>query len=136
MTLIIHPQNARLITPANGAVGASLETELSWEGVGNCVYNVYFGTSPETLELAFEGIEQESVFVGNLDWSTDYYWQVESVYAEESYLSVLRFFTTAGFRCAEVLPMDFNGDCRVDLLDLSLFAEYWLVETEKVEDNN
>ena len=135
MTLLINPDNPVLVSPLNAASGVLLETELVWEGVGICTYNVYFGTDADSLDLLAGGLEQESHLVSNLDWSTTYYWQVESVYPEQTLFSVIRSFTTVAWRCQEQLIMDFNNDCRVDLLDLAMFSQYWLAETDKVADN-
>lgn len=37
------------------------------------------------------------------------------------------FFTMLGFDCAMSLPADLSGDCRVDLKDLAMFVQDWLV---------
>ncbi len=70
-------------SPANGATGV-VTANLSWTLVDPTVtapvFDVYFGTDPEALELIAEAITETSLNVGiagsELDFLTTYYWVV------------------------------------------------------------
>jgi hypothetical protein len=62
---------------------------------------------------------------GNLLPCTTYYWQVvtENGCGERT-AGPIWSFTTKG------IPADFDEDCDVDMVDLAIFASYWLYGTD------
>ncbi|TJZ61124.1 T9SS type B sorting domain-containing protein [Sphingobacterium olei] len=54
------------------------DLELSWEGKEDA-YNVYLGTSLESLALIAEGLTEKTFKVASLDGSKDYYWRVDAI---------------------------------------------------------
>jgi hypothetical protein len=67
--------------PANGAVGVSVHTDLSWDSnSGTASYNVYFGTDSTPDETEFIGNQTEKTCnPGLLKLASKYYWRVDSV---------------------------------------------------------
>ncbi|MEA2054153.1 MAG: M28 family peptidase [Candidatus Thermoplasmatota archaeon] len=70
-------------SPANGATGIGINTDISWTGgdpdPGDTVtYDVYFGTdsTPDSTELVSSGQTTTVYDPGTLSYSTTYYWQI------------------------------------------------------------
>ena len=68
-------------TPADGEVGVSVATDLSWAGgdpdVGDTVtYDVYFGTTSPPTTVICDDVSTTTCDPGTLSYNTSYYWYV------------------------------------------------------------
>ena len=106
---------------------------LSWNNNDvDCTttFDVYLGTDSESLELICQGTNEKqcdpTVNGATLDCDTTYYWQVSAhnccMGVEDPTFGPVWSFTTAP------LMADINGDCAVDILDLQIMANYWLID--------
>lgn len=70
------------LSPADGgSLNFFRDVTLNWENNSHSVggalsYDLYFGTSPETMELLAESTSETSFSVGELQAQTSYYWKV------------------------------------------------------------
>jgi len=66
-------------SPADGAVGVSLSTILSWTaGIGAVSHDVYFGTDSTPDETEFKGNQTATTFnPGTLNFGITYYWRID-----------------------------------------------------------
>jgi len=89
------PAQATEPYPADGATGTDIYLPLSWTaGSGTVAYDVYFGSSVETLLL--QGQQQSDVFdPGLLTGSTTYYWRIDPVNSSGTTTGQIWSFTTA-----------------------------------------
>jgi hypothetical protein len=70
-------------SPANGAKGVGIDTDISWSPGADAVSSdVYFGTENPPAFLA--NVEGTSIAPGTLEYGTTYYWQVNTVKADGS----------------------------------------------------
>jgi len=93
--------------PADGAVGASMTTALSWTAATNATsHDVYLGLDKEAVRNAdtsspeYQGnaaLGSESVDPGKLAWLTLYYWRVDAVTSAGPVKGPIWSFTTADF---------------------------------------
>ena len=72
------PNCATNLSPANGATGITLNTELSWSSGGGAPlsYDVFFGTDAQNLTLIADNNVDTDVAVGPLVQGQTYFWQV------------------------------------------------------------
>ena len=117
--------------PSNASRNVDVLTDLSWlAGTDLTNQTVYFGTDPDpsnspivasgdsTLETV-----SNAALDGPLDPNTTYYWKVDGQdTTESSFPGTVWSFTTQ----IEPITGDLNGDWKVDLIDLSIFAGQWL----------
>lgn len=113
--------------PADGSEDVYIATALSWRpGAGAQSHNVYFGESADNLSLAAENLSenrwQPPVPLG---YQTRYYWRVDERTADGGMLTGDVWTFTTQQKPAACLTGDLNGDCRVDIADLALFADAW-----------
>ncbi|RLG24161.1 hypothetical protein DRN85_08100 [Methanosarcinales archaeon] len=82
--------------PADGAIDVSVNVgSLSWDApIGGAEsYNVYFGTDP--MNLVYEGnVFETSYSLGTLEYSTTYYWKIDSIVEGITYTGDVWRFTT------------------------------------------
>jgi hypothetical protein len=79
-TSIAPPAQVISPTPFNGAIGVSLNQQLSWGAVPGATYNVYFGTT--TINLTFITNTVLTSFSSSvLSFNTQYYWRIDSTSA-------------------------------------------------------
>ncbi len=81
-------------SPAHNETGVSISASLSWnEAAGATSYEVYTGPDPGSLSLQ---ISQETTAFnpGLLDYSTDYYWRIDSVNEVDTTTGAVWHFTT------------------------------------------
>jgi hypothetical protein len=93
--------------PANGAVGVSMVTTLSWSPADNAASSdLYFGTDADAVENATQAspeyignraLGSESHDPGKLAFDMMYHWRVDAVYAAETVKGLLWSFATADF---------------------------------------
>ena len=85
-------------TPADGATGVSVDQDLSWTAAsGAASYDVYLGTDPALgLFLGdFQGNQTGTTRdVGTLDYSTTYYWRIDSLNGGGITIGTVWSFTT------------------------------------------
>ncbi|MFN7140497.1 MAG: Calx-beta domain-containing protein, partial [Limisphaerales bacterium] len=90
--------------PLNNSTGVVLNPTLTWSpaGTNDCpvTYDVYIGNSGPFLNLVATGLTQAQFNVGNLDFSTRYYWQIVANRSGAQVAGPLWSFTT---RSAPVL---------------------------------
>jgi hypothetical protein len=93
-----------LISPADGATGASIDTQLSWGGGNNqCpgmaapTYDVYFGTTSSPPFAGNTGLKYWDP--GTLQDGVKYYWKIIAKDANGTTASGVRSFTTASVSC-------------------------------------
>lgn len=84
--------------PANDTTDvATRDLVLSWSGDAQS-YNLYFGSSPETLELKASGLADTTfTLTGDLYNLTKYYWAVDAIRDGEIAMGDTWSFTTAAF---------------------------------------
>ncbi|MCA0447285.1 MAG: hypothetical protein LCH54_13760 [Bacteroidetes bacterium] len=74
------PDAPEVYSPANGSTGKSTTIVLSWTGNdpdGDVLtYNVYFGTSPATIQIVSSGKKEDYLEIRNLAHNTTYYWKI------------------------------------------------------------
>ncbi|MDD4310645.1 MAG: hypothetical protein PHO32_09715 [Candidatus Cloacimonetes bacterium] len=82
--------------PMQNAINTSILPTLRWENGGGIVtgYRLYFGTSPESLQLISEQSGTSYSISSNLFWNTQYYWRVDSFNASGTTMGELWQFTT------------------------------------------
>ena len=88
------PSAATNPTPANGATGIAIATDISWSaGSGATSHDVYFGTtSPGT----FQGNQAGTTFdTGTMAYNTTYYWRIDEKNAAGTTTGTVWSFTTA-----------------------------------------
>jgi len=93
--------------PADGTVGASMTTALSWTAATNATsHDVYLGLDKDAVRNAdtsapeYQGnaaLGSESVDPGKLAWFTTYYWRVDAVTSAGPVKGPIWSFTTADF---------------------------------------
>jgi len=93
--------------PANGAVGVSMVTTISWTPAENAASSdLYFGSDADAVEKATKASPEylgnkssgsESHDPGKLAFDATYYWRVDAVYAAETVKGLLWNFATADF---------------------------------------
>jgi beta-galactosidase len=106
--------------PAEGQLGVSRDASLGWTiDLPSDVYDVYFGTNPDSLPLVETITDSSTSFdpygTGNMDWATWYYWRIDTP-------------TTTGmvWDFATQVPGDMDQDGDTDIDDLANFAGQWL----------
>ena len=98
-TLVSHSGplgQAQSPNPANGAIEINGLLKLSWDPVPTATgYNLFFGTDSSDLPfVASIPVEHPSYIPEALDYSTTYYWRVDSVRNSEQTTGQLWSFTT------------------------------------------
>jgi hypothetical protein len=90
------PMQAVSPRPMQNAVNTSVRPSLRWENGGGLVsgYLLYFGTSPETMQLIAEQSSTNFTFGSNLLWNTQYYWRVDALNASGTTIGEQWQFTT------------------------------------------
>ena len=97
------PGAATIPAPADGATGASINTDLGWTaGSGTTSHDVFFGTDSTPDASESQGNQAGTTFdPGTLVNSTTYYWRIDEVNAEGTTTGTVWSFTT---EAAAVLP--------------------------------
>jgi len=76
------PNKADSPYPEDGQINVEIQPVLEWDGYDIdddiITYDIYFGTTTNP-NLISSSIEYESYDVGELDYSTTYYWRVDSI---------------------------------------------------------
>ncbi|HKW13550.1 MAG TPA: hypothetical protein VJS69_03605 [Candidatus Krumholzibacteria bacterium] len=100
----LPPSSVNLISPADGATGASVDSKLSWGGGNNqCSgmapqsYDVYFGTTSSPPFLT--NTTDKAWNPGPLQSGVKYYWKIIAKNANGTTSSPVRSFTTASIAC-------------------------------------
>jgi hypothetical protein len=118
--------------PLDGAGGVSFAgVTLQWQpGGGATGHRILFGTSPESLQILENNYASTSYRVEPLLMETDYFWRIDERFASGPDMQgdVWTFSTLGGVQSC--LPGDLDGDCKVDLPDLILFAEQWVQDVQ------
>jgi hypothetical protein len=119
-------------SPADGTTGISVSgVTLQWVAGGGAVsHRVYFGTSPETLQLMEDYYSSTSWPTGALNFSKTYYWRIDERQSGGAIITgdVWSFTSMQGPQSC--IPGDLDGDCFVGIEDLLLFAAQWLDNTD------
>ncbi len=134
-SITLIPPVIILTSPEYGAEGVDPNSVLTWDGGTGSTYVVSFWDDQGGPVFVSPEISAKSFDVnGYLDWNTNYSWQVSGVTGDgEAFTSDVYVFTTVDYECSGGLIVgDFNGDCIVNLTDLAVFANSWLVERQKV----
>lgn len=89
------------MNPEDNSVGVSVNPTLSWHVESNSsippVFDVYFGTSADSMPLVANDLAVESYSPGPLATSTTYYWQVKAEAGKKTALSEVASFTTGTY---------------------------------------
>lgn len=113
--------NANKPKPSYKAVGVSIDADLRWTAGHDFPaevngHDVYLGTDFSAVQNAtrfspeYQGVVSGTTFdPGTLDVNTTYYWRIDEVKGNHTGVA------------------DFNGDRRVDIDDVALLAQDWLV---------
>jgi len=123
-TIVALPGAASAPSPANGATGVGITTDLSWTaGSGATSHNVYFGTtSPGTSR----GNQTATTYdTGTMVNSTVYYWRIDEVNVAGTTTGTVWSFTTVAGSApgAASAPSPANGATSVSVTaDLSWTA--------------
>ena len=83
-------------SPADGSTDVSIHENLSWgPASGATSYDIYFGTSPTLGPGDFRGTRTgTSLALGQLHYSTDYYWRVDATNGSGTTSGTIWSFTT------------------------------------------
>ncbi len=81
-------------SPADSAASVPVSTDLGWNAAGGATsYKVYLGPIPASLTL--ETTQASTTYdPGILDYSTDYYWRIDSVNSDGTTTGIVWSFTT------------------------------------------
>lgn len=110
--LPVAPSNP---SPANGAVGVSLTSTLTWTpSDGAASYDIYLGTSPLSLRAMINGSKH---VIGPLNPGAKYYWKVVARNSFGSKSSPTWSFTTV---TSAQLSCDLNSDGTVNVVDVRI----------------
>jgi len=114
--------------PFDGAKGISFAgVTLKWQpGDGAAGHRILFGTSAQSLQVLEDDYPLTSYRIEPLAMESDYFWRIDERFSSRPDIQgdVWTFSTLGGIQSC--LPGDLDGDCRVDLPDLILFAEQWM----------
>ena len=123
---IVNPE------PKSGATLVPVDAVLSWtsrDTTDVAGYDVYFGIDPNGFlnNKVLDG-QNVTTFSPQMQYGQTYYWRVDVIEnANPGPGTVTHKGLTYSFSTISLLQIvDFNGDCRVDLIDFGLFAESWL----------
>ena len=90
-----------ILSPADGSVNVSINSALSWHVESNfsipSVFDVYFGTSADSIPLVANDLAVEAYSPGPLATSTTYYWQIKAEAGKKTALSEVASFTTGTY---------------------------------------
>ena len=129
-----HTYNPKAInpSPANGTVGISISgTTLSWTaGDTAASHRIYFGLSPETLQLMEDSYPSTSWPTGVLNYSKTYYWRIDERESGGAIFTGDVWSLSTMQKPQACIPGDLDGDCFVGINDLQLFADQWLTSTD------
>jgi len=117
--------------PVDGAANVPVRTTLRWSpGAGSVAHRVYMGTAADLTEADLRGECTEPVYdPGLLDFETMYHWRVDERLDNGRTVTGMPWrFTTAALVCRARLLTDLNDDCMVDMADLLILAESWLID--------
>jgi len=91
------PQPATNPSPTNGAIGQSINTDISWSnGGGATSYDVYFGTDSTPDSGEFKGNQTGTSYdPGTLNYNTTYYWRIDAKNSTGTTTGYVWHFTTA-----------------------------------------
>ncbi len=90
-------------------------------GISDLSYDIYLDTVNPPVNLAAEGYRFKIFDPGVLETDMQYYWKVDVSNDCGDYISgPVWSFTTSGSN------VDFDGDCKVDIADMSYLAANWL----------
>ena len=92
--VVFMPYKATSPSPANGATGRSVSISLSWQdGGGATSYDVYWGTSPASLSKV--STQTSPSYSPSMNYSTTYYWRIDSKNSTGTTTGDVWSFTTA-----------------------------------------
>jgi predicted phosphodiesterase len=82
--------------PSDGAIGVSLDADLSWKaGAGGISHDVYFGTNPAPGAGEFKGSQTVATFdPGAMDYGSTYYWRIDEFDGSTTHTGDVWSFTT------------------------------------------
>ncbi len=83
-----------LASPTEGASWQYTDLTLSWSGENVKTYDLYLGTSENSLSVVASDLADTSYALNNLDYGQKYYWKVMGKDGEEETQSVTNTFTT------------------------------------------
>ncbi|AQT68936.1 hypothetical protein STSP2_02113 [Anaerohalosphaera lusitana] len=113
--------------PAPRQTGVTLMPQLQWDdGEDVFAYNVYFG---QTDPPAYRSHQSGTTYYipAELEPGTTYLWRVDRLLQNGTTIrGELWSFTTHYTECDGPMPHDYNGDCTINMQDLSHFAAAWL----------
>jgi len=102
-TVVVSPNNGAYLVKArnpNPLVAAFIpkpEVTLSWTaGAKATKHNVYFGTAADSMTLIGNQITAATLFVGDLDFGTQYFWRVDEMDDNNLWTGDVWNFTTRG----------------------------------------
>ncbi len=113
-------------SPAHNDEIVPTNAELSWNAypAGQYQYNIYIGTTPALPETPVSILQDSNSLEIALDELTVYYWRVDIVLMNNVYTGPIWSFETG---CDHNYPGDIDNNCGVDIIDLKLMAENWLI---------
>jgi len=127
----IQLDKAHAPVPPDQAENVPVRKVLSWRpGQEAALHRVYLGTGPELSEADFRREQQETTYdPGLLDFETSYFWRIDEVLDGGQHVpGTVWAFTTADLVCGSRLGADMNGDCLVDIEDLTVLVDHWLMD--------
>jgi len=112
-------------TPYNGQTNVDPRVSLHWDAAlepGNAGYRLYLGQEAELSGIEPVYLADQNTYSPRLAHDTQYYWRVDVDGGDPG--QVWQFSTAAPVQ--DCPSSDFNGDCRVDFLDLAILSDRWL----------
>ena len=90
------PARPATLSPATGAAGISIDTEIRWTAGGNTdSFDIYLGTNPSPGSNEFKGNQVLTSYVPDaLTYDTTYYWRIDSKNANGTATGDVWQFTT------------------------------------------
>lgn len=101
------PAKVGSLSPAHQAVGQNINVDLSWGAAdGATAYDVYFGTdsTPDASELVSDDQPGLTYDPGTLEYSTRYYWRIDSVNAAGTTTGDVLYYDTGAEPAAGAPP--------------------------------
>jgi hypothetical protein len=119
-------------SPANGTAGIPISgTTLRWTaGDTAASHRVYFGLSPETLQLMEDYYPSTSWPTGVLNYSKTYYWRIDERNSSGTIFTGDVWSLSTMQKPQACIPGDLDGDCYVGIEDLLLFSAQWLANID------